>query len=94
MVLTNICDLFLCFQDALLTHVARGLTPAVWAAGCGHLEGVKALLEGQEGGEGRDGYQPLHAAASVGAQGVCEWLLEAGLCVVGGMLDQVPSNVL
>ena len=51
--------------------------PLVWAAGCGRLDCVQALVEGQ--GSGLDakerGYQPLHAAASVGSVAVCEYLL-------------------
>ena len=60
-------------------------SPLLWAAAFGRVGVVKMLLNDgtipsnlDEVGEQESSLQPLHAAACVGAEGVCQSLLEAG----------------
>ena len=66
----------------MLDH--SGFSPLLWAAAFGRVGVIKMLLN--DGGipsnldevrEQESSLQPLHAAACVGAEGVCQSLLEA-----------------
>ena len=67
----------------MLDH--SGFSPLLWAAAFGRVGVVKMLLNDggipsnlDEVGERESSLQPLHVAACVGAEGVCQSLLEAG----------------
>ena len=67
----------------MLDH--SGFSPLLWAAAFGRVGVVKMLLNDggipsnlDAVGEQENTVQPLHAAACVGAEGVCQSLLEAG----------------
>eukprot|EP00929_Paragymnodinium_shiwhaense_P089965 TRINITY_DN50193_c0_g1_i1.p1 TRINITY_DN50193_c0_g1~~TRINITY_DN50193_c0_g1_i1.p1 ORF type:complete len:197 (+),score=31.74 TRINITY_DN50193_c0_g1_i1:86-676(+) len=57
---------------------AAGLTPLMYCANAGHLEGVALLLEkgASVNAEDEDSMRPLHFAASSGCRRCCELLLE------------------
>ena len=71
-------------QEDLSPADALGWTPLLWAALCGRASAVSHLLEAKVPVTCCVPVQPLHAAASTGADEVCWLLVEHGAEVGGG----------
>ena len=68
-------------QGANLSYLdSKGCTPLLWAAAFGCQTTVKLFLPGDNDGDNpshpSDGFEPLHAASSVGATEVCQLLVD------------------